>query len=339
VSVSLLLVGINESSHVGGHLLAAANEIELNAHFIDLREAWKGPRWWRALCWRFAGHRPPRLRSFSRHILSEQNRLKPDLMLSTGIAPLDEHCLKSLRTTRTTLANFLTDDPWNRQHRAPWFMSALRHYHHIFSPRRANMAELIQASSACVHYLPFAYSPRVHYPVYSLDSSKLSPPSGRALFIGGADQDRRATMSTLACAGVPLELWGGYWQRDPKLRGYAKGHATAEAMRELVPSASVNICLVRKANRDGHSMRSFEVPAMGGCMALEDTTEHREIFGEDKKAACYFKSEAELTQVCRELISTPAEVIRLRNAAHLAVTAESDNTYAARLRKIIHTLG
>jgi hypothetical protein len=41
--------------------------------------------------------------------------------------------------------NFLTDDPFNRAHYAPWFLKALPDYDVVFSPRRANIQDLLNA--------------------------------------------------------------------------------------------------------------------------------------------------------------------------------------------------
>jgi hypothetical protein len=50
-------------------------------------------------------------------------------------------------------------------------------------------------------------------------------------------------------------------------------------------------CPVRRASRDGHIMRSFEIAAVGGCMLAQDIDEHREIFGSEGEAVVYFRRE------------------------------------------------
>ena len=60
-------------------------------------------------------------------------------------------------------------------------------------------------------------------------------------------------------------------------------------IRAASASAKVCLCLVRRANRDGHTMRSFEAAAIGGCILAEDTADHREIFGPEDYAARYFR--------------------------------------------------
>jgi hypothetical protein len=81
--------------------------------------------------------------------------------------------------------------------------------------------------------------------------------------------------------GPSVKVAGGYWEKYPALRTHALGLKPPEIIHALTAAAKVNLCLVRRANRDGHVMRSFEIAAIGGCMLVEDTEEHRAIFGGD----------------------------------------------------------
>jgi spore maturation protein CgeB len=77
-------------------------------------------------------------------------------------------------------------------------------------------------------------------------------------------------------------------------------------------------------------MRSFEVPAIGACMLVEDTEEHREIFGEPGRVVAYFRAVDELVQMARRLRDEPAERTRLAREAHQLIVG-GPNTYRDRL--------
>jgi hypothetical protein len=154
------------------------------------------------------------------------------------------------------------------------------------------------------------------------------------LFVGGADADRLPYTRALTEGGLSLDLYGSLWDRYPEFRPLCRGHADLALQRRLTPAAKMVLCLVRRANRDGHSMRSFEVPAMAGCMLLEDTPEHREIFGPDGECVTYFGSVAEMVSRARWLSEHPAERARLARAAHARVTGGA-NTYANRLLEML----
>jgi spore maturation protein CgeB len=81
-------------------------------------------------------------------------------------------------------------------------------------------------------------------------------------------------------------------------------------------------------------MRSYEVPAMGACMLLEDTPEHRAIFGEDGAAVVYFDSTDGLLDRVRWLLAHEPERRRLAEAAHRLIV-DGHNTYADRLTAML----
>ena len=81
-------------------------------------------------------------------------------------------------------------------------------------------------------------------------------------------------------------------------------------------------------------MRTFEVPAVGGCMLTEDTAEHREIFGLEGESVLYFLGEVEMVAKARWLLDRPEERRRLAEAAHAKIQS-GYCTYQDRLRQII----
>jgi len=84
-------------------------------------------------------------------------------------------------------------------------------------------------------------------------------------------------------------------------------------------------------------MRTFEVPAVGACMVVEDTGEHRQIFGEDGERVVYFRNAGEMVEQVRMLLAN--EILRktLRDNVHLHI-ANGANTYADRLASAINAL-
>ncbi len=334
----LLIIGNPGPTHVGRHFLNAARGLGWEAEVLDSAAAFQGPVWWRRTCWHLLGRRPPKLAGFSRMAVARCQHYKPDLVLTTGIAPLDEPGLRQLHEAGVPVANFLTDDPWNPAHRAPWFLRALRHYRHVFNPRRACEADLRGVMQGGTSWLPFAYAPEDHFPPPDLSGEECARWGSLVAFIGGADADRVMSARALSRAGVPLGLWGGYWKKYPDLSTHAHGHADGETCRRIVASAGANLCLVRRANRDGHSMRSYELPAIGGCLLVEDTGDHRRLFGDEGEAASYFTDTTTMTSQARRLLGLPfPERSRMAAEARSRVV-KSGGTYACRLETIIQTL-
>lgn len=333
--MDLLLCGIPERFHVGAHLLAASRVLGLSTEMVDANAAYRAPALTVKYNWWLRGRRPAQIRAFSRELLQKCRHLRPRWLLTTGVAPIDAAVLREIGDLGVRRVNYSTDDPWNPAHRAPWFLDGLAFYDHVFTPRRANMEEFSRAGCSHVSYAPFAYNPEVHFWEH--------PALGRAedrhdvVFVGGGDRDRLPWMTALLREGLDVGLYGGYWDRYAETKSCAKGLADEKRIRQTTTASKVSVCLVRRANRDGHCMRSFEIAACGGCMLVEDTADHRDLFGEDGEAVRYFSTVPELVAKARALLGDEAERERLRRAAHRLVVS-GGHTYTDRLRTMMATV-
>lgn len=334
----LVLVGNSGVVHVGAHLYQAAKNLGLSVQFCDTTEAFYGLAWQRRWNWWLRGHRPSRLREFSEQVAQACHELRPKWILSTGLAPIEAWALEEMGKLGVQRMNYLTDDPWNPAHQAPWFLKALPQYDHVFTPRRANVGDLQRLGSPKVAYLPFAYAPELHFSESPTETDEQARFNYDVVFAGGADRDRVPWIAALIRAGFKVGLYGGYWERYPDTRGHTRGHADPKTLRKVIRGAKVALCLVRRANRDGHCMRTFEVPAIGACMLAEDTEEHREIFGADGKAIVYFRSISEMVERLRWLLDHGEERQRLARAAHRLVI-NGQHSYKDRLLTMLNLAG
>ena len=330
----LVLVGNPGEVHVGAHFRHAAHALGLDVHVCDPTDAFDAPLWRRRLDWWARGHRPARLREFSDAVVEAVERVKPDVVLTTGIAPVDREALAAIGRIGAARVNFLTDDPWNPHHRAAWFMTALPHYDHVLSPRHANLEDLAALGGPAVGYLPFAYAPEVHFPELPATEAERLAYDADVMFAGGADPDRQKMLLAFARAGRRVALYGGYWDRNSATRPFARGMLDASGLRRATGAARLCLCLVRRANRDGHSMRTFEVPAMGGCVLAEDTDDHRALFGVEGECVVYFRTAEEGVEQARRLLADQQARARLASASHRVITTGA-HTYADRLSSIL----
>ena len=299
---------------------------------LDTKSASDAPRWLVSTSWHMLGHRPPHLGAFSRRVVDICRAHRPDVLLTTGSAPIRANALREIASLGVRRLNYSTDDPWSKVQRSRWLFDSLLEYDTIFSPRRANLADLRALDRPTVQYLPFAFDPALHYPrrTEKIEDSIAS----EVLFVGGADPDRVAILRGLVDEGFDLALYGGYWDRYPTTKRAARGIASPDIIREATYAAAVCLCLVRKSNRDGHVMRSFEIPALGGCMLIEDTEEHRAMFGDEAQAVLYFRDAVELSTKLRWLLSHPSQRATLSSVAARQV-ATQENTYQARLAAML----
>ncbi len=330
----LLLVGNPDPVHVGAHLLKAAAVLGLRVRLCDVRLAFQAHPLVAKFNWWLRGHRPSQMRAFGRSVVETCRSFRPTWLVSIGIAPLEQAALAEIGRFGIIRMNYLTDDPWNPAHRSAWFLKALSQYDRVFTPRRANVADLCKAGCAHVDYLPFAYDPGAHFPEQPVDEAERAALASDVAFVGGADADRMPYLRALASLGFRLALYGGYWERYRALRPFARGLAGPEVLRKATAAAKVVLCLVRRANRDGHVMWSYEAAALKSCMLVEDTVEHRELFGPADEAVAYFRHPAEMLEQARQLIADESRRRRLAEAAYRRIVA-GGNTYCDRLAAML----
>jgi spore maturation protein CgeB len=325
----VVLVGNFAPEHVGHHLMEAAMELGLEAKGIDVSDAYRGSAVRRRVGWHLLGHRPPRLGAFGWKVVQACRAWQPRWVLSTGLAPLPASALEAIRETGAVLLNYLTDDPWNPAHRAPWFLQALPCYDQVFSPRLTNLEDLTAAGCRSVSYLPFAYAPSLHFPEEPRSEDERRRLACGVLFVGGADRDRIPLMRALIANGIDVGLYGGYWERYRETRAWARGMLSGDQVRRAVAASKLSVALVRRMNRDGHAMRSYELPAMGACLMAEDTEDHRLLYGTDG-AVAYFSTPGQLAEQVGRLLEDPARRTAMASRARARVVGGA-NTYADRL--------
>lgn len=328
--MKIAIVGAFSGTHVGGSLARAADRLGAEKLCFDVATAWHDSRVLRAISWRLCDRRPTRLDEFSGKLIGACQRARPDCLIATGSGPLTEQTLRALHEMGIACINYSTDDPWNPTHRAAWHLRALPSYDVVFTPRQSNIDDFRSIGCRDVRYLPFAYDETLWQAPADFNKTD----EHDVLFVGGADRDRVAFMSAFLKSGPPIALVGGYWSRYPATKPYALGLKGPEELRALTAKAKVNLCLVRRANRDGHVMRSFEIAAIGGCMLAEDTAEHREIFGEDGECVRYFRTPAEAAARARALLADANERQRLAGAVRARITRDH-HTYTDRLNTML----
>ena len=336
-TVHLLIVGNRGGTNVGGSFECAARELALTVHMMQSADAAGSPVWLRRLRWHLLDRTPLRLEAFSAELVQFCRRVKPDLLLATGPAPIHADALREIGCLGVCRANYLTDDPWNPAQRAGWFIKALPQYDHLFTTRRSIIPDLGRSSSAGITFVPFAYDPALFY-AEPLTGSERQEFASDLCFAGGADADRVPYISAASRTGLRVALYGSYWERYKETRALTRGQADVATLRKALCATRVALCLVRRANRDGHCMRTFEVPAVGACMLVERTEEHLELFGPEGGMVLYFNEPREMSEKLQWLVAHDEERNRLRIAAHQFIT-RGRHTYRDRLSQMLEATG
>jgi spore maturation protein CgeB len=244
--------------------------------------------------------------------------------------------LRRLKQMGAVLVNFSTDDPFNPVVKFPYLREAIREYDIYATPRTANVAQLLAHGARKTQLVPFAYKPSLHF-VDPADAPGVDDGCD-LLFIGGADSDRVPFFRRIVelWPDVRLSLYGNYWNRDPLLARFWRGFAHGDVYRTATRRARFAINLVRRANRDGHVMRTFEVPACGGCMLAERTEDHARFFDEGRDAL-FFDTPESLVGQARALADDGPRRAGIAMSGHRRVVRDG-HTYGNRLQAILQAV-
>ena len=97
---------------------------------------------------------------------------------------------------------------------------------------RCEEGRLLNAS-----YVPFGYEPSLHFPERPATDEEARRFASDVVFIGGADQDRLPMMQMIAERAKKrwtFCLYGGFWNRDWRMRKYYCGFALGREYRLAV---------------------------------------------------------------------------------------------------------
>jgi spore maturation protein CgeB len=330
----VLIVGNPLEYHVGGQFLAAARSLHWDADIVDLRHSRSSNIWINRICHHLINKHPAHLHSFGRMVVKRCRDIRPDFVVSTGLAPLPVQALQEIRAMNIKLVNFLTDDPWNPSNSAAFFWACLPEYDLIANPRLANLEQLRAHGCRRVEYVPFGYSPEYHFIEQNATRDEIKKFSCDVAILGAADSDRVPLARALAAAKMNLALYGGFWDRYPDLKKFYRGYVFGRDSRLAANLATSHVCMGRKANRDGHAMRSVELPAMGACLLIEDTDEHRMLYNEAQQALPYWQDTAGLVDQASFLIRNSGANQRLRHSLYNHIAINGRNSYTDRLERI-----
>jgi spore maturation protein CgeB len=289
--------------------------------------------------YRLFGERLTSYQKLNRSLLTLACNFCPEVVLVVKGAYISPCTLNGIKEeTNALLVNYATDDPFNPAANTKYLIESIALYDLYICTKKAIMADVQRYGCTNVKFLPFGFKPSVHFPEKPVTAEEKARFTSDIVFIGGCDRDRIPFFETLvrALPSAKLHLYGGYWDRHATLRHYHHGIVLGRDYRLALGGTKIAINLVRRANRDGHVMRTFEVPACGAFMMTERTEEHREIFEEDRDTV-FFGSIDEAIEKIRYYLEHNAERICIAQNGYNKIV-NGTNTYTNRVREILNMI-
>lgn len=264
------------------------------------------------------------------HALARQaDHLRPDVLLvwrGTHVLPV---VLRRIRTFGgTTIATYNNDDPFARVGGFKWFWCKRSHsvadLSLFYRPVNVDEAQRSGARRAAV-MMPY-FIPMKDRPL-PLSDGDLQRFGCDAVFAGHYEADgREKYLQALVRAGLHVRLFGGrYW--TSKVLGETAAHfgsiceVLGDDYARALRAAKMSLCFLSKLNRDVYTRRCFEIPACGGLLLSERTSELKRLFREDEEAV-FFSSADELVEKARWLKNNASDRMRIAAAGARRVHAD-----------------
>lgn len=273
------------------------------------------------------------------YILRTARQFRPDFIIVVKGSKISYQTLGTLKQEfGCALVNYATDDPFNPLIFSQEIVDCIPLFDFYFCTKHRIIDDVRRAGGNEVLFLPFAYQSDYHYPEKPIDLNEQKKYASDVAFIGGADDDRYAIVSALtSISSIDIKLFGAYWEKYPELRKHHYGFVYGKEYRLALSASKVALGFVRHSNRDGHSPRSYEIPACGAFLLAENTTDHRELFI-DGREAVLFSSIDELVEKISFYLVNEISREKIAHAGYEKITKKGKNTYRDRVEQIIATV-
>jgi hypothetical protein len=211
--------------------------------------------------------------------------------------------IKLLRQHAPKIVSYSIDDPLGPRDgpRFKAYRQGLPAYDLNAVVRNENVAEAYALGAVEVLRIYRSADEESHAP-RNLSLSDHQAWDAEVLFLGTWFPERGPFLLDLISQGVPLTIQGSGWHKAPEwpqLKDYWRGGAIAgDDYAKAIQCAKVNLGMVSKENRDLHTTRSLEIPALGGLICAERTIEHTQMY-EEGKEALFWKDAEECAEMCK----------------------------------------
>ncbi len=200
----------------------------------------------------------------------------------------------------TKIVSASEDDMYAKHNHSLYYKLGLKYYDVVFTTKTFNLEELKLLGAKRTELYLDAYNEELHKPCV-LSEEEENKYSCNVGFIGAFEEDRAQRMLYLAKNGIKVIVWGldwGPWVGKHKNLDVKNKPVFGDDYSKVICATKINLCFLRKINRDEATCRTMEIPACGAFMLGERTKRHLDFFEEGKEAE-FFGSNEEMLQKVR----------------------------------------
>lgn len=252
-------------------------------------------------------------------IIEMAKLIKPDLVwIDKGLTIKSETLLKIKSfNPKTIFVSYSPDDMMNPNNQSQNYLECITIYDHHVTTKTFNVAELFGMGAKNVIMVNNGFCDICHKKL-SLSQVDRNKFGGSVGFIGFWEKEREEYMTYLAENEIPVRVWGP-WERNRSYHRnmFVEGRvAWGNEYIMAINAFDINLCFLRKENRDLQTSRSVGIPACGAFMLAERTNEHLELFKEGVEAE-YFESMEEMREKVAYYLQHDDQRKKIANAGYL----------------------
>lgn len=218
--------------------------------------------------------------------------------------PFVEKCRE--KGMKTVVMNI--DDPFGRRDRYSWhlYRQTVPFWDLVVVFRNLNILEAYFFGAKDVMRVFMTADEVAHAPVELTPEEEVMYGSD-ILFLGTYMKGRGKFLRRLVDSGLPLAIVGDRWNRCPEWRDLkpfwrSPGVYRDEVYARWIQGAKICLGLLSHENRDLHTTRSSEIPAIGSLLCAERTPEHSKMYVEGQEAV-FWSNADECAEICRQLLA------------------------------------
>lgn len=319
MGLSLHSLNILYLGPISGTCLDRANAIKRLGHQltqIDLRKLLPKTIWVDRVTWKIGGDLfAPWILNKLPQQLSGQHY---DICYIDGGEWVTPKVIGMLRKYAKVVINYNIDDPYGSRDgaRSKAYRKSVPYYDLIVVVREENLDEAKHLGAKNVMHVYRAADEVSHAPRVLTEQDHRKWDS-EVLFLGTWMPERGPFLLSLIQQGVPLTIRGGRWQKAPEwplLEPYWKGGSIeGDDYAKAIQCAKVNIGLLSKGNRDLHTTRSAEIPAIGSLFCAERTRDHLAMYQEGIEAL-FWQDATECAEMCKFALENETRRVAISDA-------------------------
>jgi hypothetical protein len=233
--------------------------------------------------------------------------------------------ISRLRQHAPKIINYNIDDPTGERDKARFiaYRRSLPFYDLCVVMRPQNVVEAQRLGAPHV-IRSYRSADEVAHAPRPLTAEDRAQWDSEVLFLGTWFPERGAFLLELIKRGVPLTICGPNWHKAPQWPAL-RPHWRTDALQgdnyaKAIQCAKVNLGLLSKGNRDLHTTRSLEIPALGGLLCAERTSEHTTMYQEGTEAL-FWSDVEECVAMCRLALSNDELRIGIASAGRARLIA------------------